>query len=814
VSDCFHCGEPVPAGVDLELVVGGERKPMCCPGCRAVAEMIEAQGLARFYDFRSAPSRKPRTRDATVDEWLVCDRPDVAARIVSPVGPELSELTCKVGGLTCAACAWLIERGIRGLEGVDDVSVNPVSGETRIRFAPARARPSQILETLTNLGFEPRPAFGAAARHAQSAAGHAELKRLAVAGLGLGQVMTLSAALYLGAFKHMSVTFVSFFALASMLIATPVILYSGAPIFRGAWRSLKHKRFGMDVPVSLAIGTALGASLVNALRGTGPVYFDSATMFVFFLTLGRFLESRARHKAVGLFDALADLKPLSARRRRGETVEHVGTVELAVGDRLLVAPGEAVPADGRLVSELASFDEALLSGESSARVRERGETVLGGSLNLGTAPIEIEVERVGAEGYLERIGALLGRAMADRPDFLRVADRWAARFVAVLLAVTAIVGAAWLALAPERALEVVLAMLVVTCPCALSLAAPTAFAVALGRLARFGLLLRSARVIERLGHVDVWLFDKTGTLTAGRITAAGVETFGSLDAAECLSVAAALEAGIDHPISQALKAEESSSAAERVVYRTGMGVTGFVAGRRYRLGSARHAGTEPDTVGTRQSIYLADDEQLLARIDLTDAVRAHARSAIRTLAATGAEVALVSGDAPGAVTVTARSLDIPTYHAEQRPEDKLALLADYQRAGHVVAAVGDGINDAPLLARADVSVAFVAGSELAQASADIIFTGTDLRLLAALPYWAATTRRIVRQNLYWAVAYNLTAVPLAALGLLAPWMAAAGMSLSSLVVVSNALRLGRLLAPRGSTVRSPPLHRLEQQEAA
>ena len=817
MTGCFHCGQPIPAGVDLGLVVGGARRPMCCPGCLAVAELIAEQGLARFYDYRTGPSAKPRERvaGAEANEWAVCDRPDVAERLAPPIDDQVNELRCKVAGVTCAACAWLIERGVRGLDGVQDVSVNPLSGETRIRFERAAVRPSAILETLASLGFEPRPTLATGAEREQSDAVRGELKRLAVAGLGFAQIMTLSAALYLGAFKHMDTTFASFFALASMLIATPVILYAGAPIFRAAWTSLRHKHLGMDVPVSLAVGIALGASLIDALRGTGPVYFDSATMFVFFLTLGRFLESRARHSAVALFDALADLRPLSAQRRRGDALERVGTIELAVGDRVMVAPGEGVPADGALVSEYGSFDESLLSGESAGRRRERGDTVLGGSLNVGRTPIEIEVTKIGADSYLERIGSLLSRAMADRPEFLRLADRWAAGFVAGLLVMTAAVGAAWLALAPSRAVEVVLAMLVVTCPCALSLAAPTAFAVALGRLARHGLLLRSARVLERLAHVGVWLFDKTGTLTAGRITVSDVRTFGPLAAPECLAVAAALEAGIEHPIARALVAAGSKRTAERIEYRPGLGVIGWIAGRKYRLGSARHTQAHDSAVGPAQSVYLADDSGLLARIELADRLRPQAKETVGALAANGAEVLLVSGDATNVVATAARELGLDVYYAEQRPEDKLALLARYQRSGKVVAAVGDGINDAPLLARADVSIALVAGSQLTQASADIVFTGDDLRLLARLPDRAAATRRIVRQNLGWAVLYNLTAVPLAAFGLLAPWMAAVGMSLSSLIVVGNALRLNRLLESQAPT-RTPEtaLHRLEEQEAA
>ena len=788
---CFHCNEPVPPGTNYSLEANGERRQFCCPGCRAVAELISSQGLARFYDFRSAPALRATEREGADDPWAVCDRPQVERRLTRSVGAGRKELRYRVDGVNCAACAWLIDRGLSVCDGVEDVSVDPVSREVLVSFDPERVRVSQILDATERYGFIPRLGTGTIDESDKRAA-RDELKRLAVAGLGFAQVMTLSAALYLGAFSAMDASYAGFFVFASMLIATPVVLYSGAPIFRGALTDLARGRIGMDVPVGLAISIALGASLVNAFRGAGHVYFDSATMFVFFLTLGRFLETRARHRAGGLVSALAELRPLSALRRQGEALERVGTVELEAGDLIVVEPGEAVPADGELVSVSGTFDESLLSGESLGRRRERGEAVLGGSLNVGRAPLEIRVTQADNDGYIDRVGSLLHRAMADRPAFLRLADRWASMFVAAVLVATAVTGGYWLYVQPERALDVVLAMLVVTCPCALSLAAPTAFAVSLGRLARLGLLCRSARVLERLGQVSVWLFDKTGTLTDGRTGIVRVDTLGQLSETESLALAAALEAGIEHPIARALRSVADVPGAEAVEYVVGFGVTGRVAGRSYRLGSARHVGRDPAEDDAR-CVYLADEEHVLARIVLADQIRPHAREAITALA-TDADVALVSGDSMFAVSEAARTFGIDRFAALQTPEDKLARLRDHQAAGDVVAAVGDGINDAPLLAQADVSIAMVAGSQLAQASADVVFTGNDLRTLVRLPELARATRVIVRQNLAWAALYNLSALPLAAAGILAPWMAALGMSFSSLVVVGNALRLNRKLS--------------------
>lgn len=799
MNPCFHCGEPIPAGVDLALMVEGRRRGVCCPGCLAVAALIEEQGLARFYDFRSAPSLRPSARVGE-SPFAVCDRPEVARQLVTSVPGGREELRCQVDGVTCAACVWLLERGVRGIEGVEDVSVNPVSGETSVRFDPAKASLRRILDAIATFGFEPHVRPRGGFRRRESEAARDELKRLAVAGLGSAHVMTLALALYVGAFRNIETTYVSFFVLVSMLIATPVVVYSGAPIFKAAWRDVRRRRIGMDVPVALAIGIALVASLVNTFRGMEPVYFDSATMFVFFLSLGRFFESRARHRAGSLFDALADLRPLGATRVREGAHERVGTLELAVGDHVVVAPGEAVPADGTLVSALGTFDESLLSGEAAGRRRLGGETVLGGSVNAGHTPVEVRVARLGADSYIEHVGGLLHRALAERPEFLRLADRWAGSFSTAVLALAAAAGAVWLAVAPERAVGVVLAVLVVACPCALSLAAPTAFAVALGRLARRGLLLRSARALERVCDVTAWLFDKTGTLTEGRIAVAHVETLGPIAAESCLALAAALESGIEHPVARAFRPRQVVAPASAVEYRPGYGVTGVVGGRRYRLGSARHVGLAGDAEAAAQRVYLADEEGVLARIDLADTLRPHAREALTALGADGRELMLVSGDEVGAVARAARELGVARFRGAQTPADKLALLRERQRTGAVVAAVGDGINDAPLLAQADVSIALVAGSQLAQASADVVFTGTDLRVLARLPAWAAAVRRIVRQNLAWAAGYNFAAVPLAAAGVLTPWMAAVGMSLSSVLVVANALRLYRLLADRAVTV--------------
>jgi len=784
-TQCYHCNSPIPENSSHRVIVAGRERDMCCPGCAAVARLIDGHGLSRFYEFRTSPAVRPSA--TTAESFTACDRPEVRSSIVTiDPGERSATLSCRVDGMTCAACTWLLNKALHEVDGVADVSINPLSANALITFDPDVTRPSQILDSIASYGFSVRPVPHSAASE-RGASDTGTLRRLAVAGLGFAQVMSLSAALYLGDIKAMSPQFESFLTLASLLIATPVVLYAGQPIFRSALRDIAARHVGMDVPVSLAIAAALGASIVNAMRGSGAVFFDSATMFVFFLTLGRFLEARARYRAARAYGPGDELMPVSTTRINNGVTEIVGTIEIVPGDIVMVPPGARAPADGEILSERASIDESLLSGETTARSRLRSEIMLGGSLNAGTSPIELRVTAVGSESYTGRVGRLLEAALAQKPDSLRAIEIRASRIATGLLLMTALAGCLWLVIAPREAFEVVLAMLVVTCPCAISLAAPAAFAAGLGAMARHGLLLRSSDAIERILAVQTWLFDKTGTVTEGAVRIAHTQPMADLDAQQCVEVAAALEAGIDHPLARAFAGTATAARAHDVEYFPGQGVSGRVGQRRFRLGSAAFVNE------TGPGVWLADDSGIIARFEARDRLRPHARDAVRMLAAGGAKVTLVSGDSTAAVADAARELGIDSYHAEQHPEHKLAVLqqlrADRQAP---VAAVGDGINDAPLLAQADVSIAMISGSELARASADIVFTGEDLRCIAMLPAWAARVRRTIRQNIAWAVAYNLIGIPLAAAGVVPPWLAALGMSVSSLVVVLNGLRLSTL----------------------
>ena len=838
---CFHCGEPVPAGVALAVEIEGRPRPMCCQGCKAVAEAIVEAGLTDFYRYRQDRPGRPRELvPEALREMELYDRPELQRQFVRAAGEgAVREAALILEGIVCAACVWLTERHVARLPGVLAFQVNYATRRARVRWDASRTRLSEILKAIAAIGYVAHPfdpgRQEAVARRERAAA----LRRLAVAGLGMAQVMMLAVALYAGEASGMAPHIRALLRWASLLLATPVVLYSGAGFFAAAWRDLRRRRLGMDVPVALAIGAAYLASAWHTVRGAGEVYFDSVTMFVFFLLTGRYLEMAARHRAGRAMDALARLLPATATRLGDDGAEEtVAVAELAPGERVRVRPGETVPADGVVLEGESAVNEAVLTGERLPRAVAPGARVIGGSINTDS-PLVVRIEHVGEETVLASIQRLLDRAQAEKPRVARLADRAAAWFVGALLAVATGVGLWWWQHEPQRAFEITLAVLVVTCPCALSLATPAAVTAATGALMRLGLVTTRGHALETLARATHLVLDKTGTLTTGRLRVEAVRPVrDGVDADEALALAAALEAGSEHPIAEAVRAAArvrglAAPAAGGLRSRPGRGVEGEVAGRRLRLGtegfvgaagvvaggadtgarsaqprgapqrpqaSAPAPGTAaeppggapgPGRAGAATAVVLADEAGPLAVIELGDELRTDAAEAVAALRALGLEVGILSGDRPEAVAEVARRLGIRRAEGGLTPEGKLERIRALQRAGAVVAMVGDGVNDAAVLAAAQVSVAMASGTQLAQASADMVLLSGRLGALAEGVRLARRTLAVVRQNIAWAVGYNLLALPAAAAGWVAPWMAAIGMSASSLVVVLNALRLGR-----------------------
>lgn len=788
---CFHCALPVPPEVRLTVGIDGKALPVCCPGCKAVAELIRDTGLSRYYELRDAPDPGVGRPPDEAVEWRVFDSDEMLDAFTTRHDGE-REATIYVGGMYCSACSWLIETTLGRQAGVRSAEVNPITHRLRLRFPDGEATLSACLTTLARLGYQPQPLSPDSRTRPEVTEQRTALKRLLVASLGMMQAMMFAVGLYAMDFQGIDADMQHFLRLVSFLVTTPVVFYAAKPFFTSAWRGLVARKPGMDLPVSIAVGSAYAASVYATFTRGPAVWFDSVAMFVFFLTLGRFLEMRARHRSIDRSVALSSVLPNTATRVRGERHEVVPVSQLVAGDTVLIRAGDPVPADGLLRAGTTSVDEAMLTGEPTPQHRVVGDELAAGSVNLDGL-IEMTVTRTGNDTTLGTISRLSERARYARPTFVTLADRIASVIVVALLVVAVAVAVYWRIADPERAFVITLSVLVVTCPCALALATPAAFAAAGSRLAQLRLLVTNGNAIESLSRATLAIFDKTGTLTMGRpqITAVFV-----LDNAwteqDCRGIAAALEHASTHPLARAFDMPGPLPAVSKHGIAVGQGVSGIIDGREWRLGNAAWVGGGiAATDGASTQVFLGVDNMPVAWFELADELRPDAPDTLAALRGLGLDVALVSGDSRSAVAAVATTLGIEDVHFECTPQEKLAVIEAAQRRGHRVVMIGDGINDAPVLAGADTSVAPAHGALLAQTNADVIMIGDSLRPLTTAVKMSRQTMRIVRQNLAWAIVYNTLALPLAAAGLVPPWAAAIGMSTSSLVVVMNALRLNR-----------------------
>lgn len=793
---CFHCGLPNPPGSSWMVTIDGVCEPMCCPGCAAVAQAIVDSGFSDYYRTRSAYGAN--SADATLVP------PQLALYDADPgIG---SDAVFSVEGIGCAACVWLIERRLGGLAGVQAADMNVATERLHVRWDTRVCKPSDVIRSLRAIGYEAYP-YEAGRHDAQRERTRKKLfRQLFVAGLSMMQVMMYALPAYIADDGTLDADMAALMRWASLILTVPALLYSAQPFFIGAWSSLRQRMPGMDLPVVLGISAASVASVVATLRGDGEVYFDSITMFIFLLLAGRYLEQTARRKAGRALEQLQHALPASARRLTGfpasrETVL-VAAAQLCEGDLIVVAPGEPVAADGVIVEGSTELDLALLTGESRAQPRSEGASVPGGAVNTAQ-PIVLRVTRAARDSALAHLVRLVEGAGQGKPRLALWADRVGAWFVAALLVFAVGVFIAWQLIEPARAWQVAIAVLVVSCPCALSLATPSALAAATDLLVRRGVLIVRPHVLETLHRATHIIFDKTGTLTEGRPVLRKTEVLGELGAARCLQLAAALEAGSAHPLAAALRraALVDGARADQLVSVPGQGVEGSIEGQTYRLGSAAFAGAGGEGEGKGEgvragppdatSVFLGCDGVLLARFELADALRRDAHDVVRQFQRRGQRVILLSGDQQGVTDSVAAQLGIDTALGAQLPDDKLVYVQHLQRQGAVVAMVGDGINDAAVLSAADVSFAMGEGAALAQLNADCVLLSGRLASFAEAATTADRALRVIRQNLGWATLYNGVAIPAAALGLLNPWLSAVGMSLSSAVVVINALRLRR-----------------------
>jgi Cu2+-exporting ATPase len=731
-----------------------------------------------------------------------------------------------IEGIYCAGCSLTIEQALAGLPGVRSVAVNGAMATARIAWTPAQGRPSQWLAALERAGYRGLPAADQLEAAPRLQAQRVLLWRWLVAGFCMMQVMMYAVPAYVAAPGEMTPDVSALLRWAAWLLTLPVLLFSCRPFFASAWRDLRHGCIGMDVPVSLGIAIAFGASTASTFDPAGPlggeVWYDSVTMFVFFLLSGRLLEQRLRDRTAGAVAALLRRLPPSVERLRADgSSEQVAVARLAPGDRVRLRAGEVFPADGMLDEGRTQVDEALLTGESTPLPRQAGQPVVAGSANLG-GTVVMRVERIGAATRFGQIVALLERAAHEKPPLARLADRIATPFLAAVLVAAAAAAWWWWPQGPGHAIGIAVAVLIVTCPCALSLATPAATLAAAGALARRGILVRRLEGLEAGAAVDTIVFDKTGTLTSDRMALGAVRTRAGVTQEQALAWAAALARHSLHPASRALAAAGDTPGAQGVEglphvqdvqEHAGQGMAGVLvhagAAMKLRLGSAAFCGIgAPARDDGGLQVHLADGAGWVASFALEETLRPGALAVVGALRRLGLQVEVLSGDRPAAVQRVAARAGIRQAFGGRTPDDKLAHLARLQGAGRRVAMVGDGLNDGPVLARADLSIAVGDAMPLAQARSDFIVQGGQLEGVAAVLQQARRTHAVVRQNLAWAAGYNALCVPLAIAGLMPPWLAGLGMAASSLFVVLNAARLARPVgfAALTATLRSPLPH--------
>jgi len=726
--------------------------------------------------------------------------------------PSCWESSVVFEGMHCAACALTIEDALRRVPGVLSAQISAASHRGRIVWSEQAIKPSGWMQAAARAGYPAVPANDAFASDRRRVETRQALWRLGVAGLCMMQVMMYAWPAYVAEPGDLAPDMAQLLRWASWVLCLPVLLFSCAPFFRNALRDLRHRRVSMDLPVALGMGITFAVSSLGTFEPNGifgaEVYFDSFTMFVFFLLTGRWLELRLRDRTAGALDALMNRLPDSIERRGADGVfERIAVRRLGAGDVIRVLPGEAFPADGIILEGRTLADESLLTGESRPLPRGEGGIVIAGSHNLSAAVV-MRVEHTGGETRFAQIVALMESASTSKPQLAQLADRIAKPFLVAVLLAAGGAGAYWWQHDPGHALMVAVAVLIVTCPCALSLATPAAMLASAGTLARSGVLVRRLQAFEALAAVNTVVFDKTGTLTRDAFVLAEVHTREGVSRQEALAMAAALAQHSLHPVSRALAAAGQGDVplpqawvAQEVQETAGQGVSGILcmAGRSMpavsaRLGSARFCGADLPATNALHAC-LSDDQGWLATFVLQEDLRPDAHATVAALTAQGIQVHLLSGDLPESVARVARQAGIDDARGACTPQDKLAFLRGLQLQGRKVAMVGDGLNDGPVLAGAHVSFAFGQAVPLAQAQSDFVVLGARLGTVAQTLLLARRTLGIVRQNLWWAAVYNAVCVPLAVVGWLPAWLAGLGMALSSLLVVLNALRLSTAMAP-------------------
>ncbi|MBD3584447.1 cadmium-translocating P-type ATPase [Salinimonas sp. HHU 13199] len=786
-EQCYHCGQPNQLNNPFTADVLGQSRNFCCPGCQAVAQAIVDNGLEDYYQFRTENAEQASLPDAAVLSRLrMYDDPQLQDDFV--VHNETThEIQLTIEGITCAACGWLIEKQLSRLEGICQVSVNIAQRRAWIKWDNQQVSLSAIIQRLRKIGYTGFP-FQADKHEASYAAEQKRfIKKLGLAGLMTMQVMMLMAAMYFDLLDNMSSQMQQYFYWVALVLTTPVVFYSGSTFYLGAINALQARTVNMDVPVTLAIGVTYFAGVYTTVTAGNEVYFESICMFIFLLLLSRYAEHRSRHKAMQISANMLQYIPMTATVVDGDTLTSCLAKRLQAGQTVMVKAGEVIPVDGTIVKGQATIDESMLTGEFTPVLKRPGDQVFGGTVTQQQT-IYVCVTNPLKYSLVNQILRMQSEAMAARPRLALAADKLSQYFVLAVLTVAALTYWYWFHQQPQDALWIMVAVLVATCPCALGLATPTALTCAVASLNKQGILVKRADVLEAVADCDVLALDKTGTLTDGKFSIINRWHAENWTGHDIDHIMATLEARSEHPIASLFSADHLLALEEFEII-PGQGIRGTIDANQYKVGSSSFFDNEVPLVGFSANVFLACNSTIIAAWQISDAIKPGVKDTLRHFNAL--RKVILSGDTRANVERVAAELEIDECYFALTPAQKRQKVGEIQSSGSRIMMLGDGINDAPVLAQSDISVAVGNATDIAKTSADIILLSPRLDALHTVFYLAKRTKSVIRQNMAWALGYNLLVLPLAISGLLAPWMAVIGMSISSMIVVFNSTRLLR-----------------------
>jgi len=820
---CFHCGLPVTDQIEVLADVDGEQRSFCCTGCKSVCEAIYGAGLDGFY--RRTPEGKILGPPPEPPKDLALyDIDEVQEEFVDTLG-EQREINLLVEGIHCAACVWLIENGLQAMPGVEQARVNLTGRRLRLKWNNQRLKLSRILQRLADIGYAAVPFDPEAAEGSLKRQNRALLYRMAFAGFAMMNLLWISIALYSGADRG---EFRGMFHWIGFAIATPALLYSGYPFFKGAWFGLRALNLTMDLPIAIGASITYLYSLYVTVSATdtGEVYWDTVVNFLFVILVGRFLEAVSKRQAVASTQRLLDLQPKVATVLRDGDEILMPMRAVQVGDAVLIKAGEKIPVDGHVIEGESAVDESMLSGETNRITKQVGDRVCAGTLN-GAGVVSVRVDGLLNDTALGRIIRLVEEAQASKAPIQCIADQVVPWFVAATLGLGMLTFLFWLGTDVEIALMAATAVLIITCPCAFGLATPMAIAVASGVGARYGILVKNGAVLESLSSIDHFVFDKTGTLTKGRPSVSAVADrfgqwgdleydvhgdqrralFGRLAALEHYSEHAVASAVLEH--AKRLQTDYRQHSVSEIQVRPGFGIKGRIDGIDLLAGTAEWlAANTVDVSGRMQQfatgleqfgtsvVFYSEGGELELVFGIEDRLRVSARETVEQLREQGIQVTMLTGDRRAVAERIAERLGGIEVIAEVLPQDKDRVIGEIQAGGRRVAMVGDGVNDAPALVRADVGIAMGSGTDVSIASADIVLMSSELIRVQQAAALSRGTLRTIRQNISISIVYNIVMVPLAMAAMITPLVAAVSMPLSSLAVIGNSARIRNLVALR------------------